>query len=64
MHKYEGDTTICQKCGHVHHLMDEIPIFCEACNHDMRIVLSPEQEACFVGHLDTTYKKTKVDDLK
>ncbi len=64
MSRYERDTTTCKNCGHTHYLKDELISFCEKCNYDMRLKLTPEQEFNIIENLDSTHKKMRVDDLK
>lgn len=62
--RYEGDITTCKRCGYVHHLQDDLIIFCEKCGYDMRLVLTPDAEKALIETLDHTYKKTRIDDLQ
>ena len=62
--RYEGDTTTCQRCDHIHHLMNELISFCEKCNYDMRLKLTSKLESDIIENLDYTYKKMRIDDQK
>ena len=64
MSRYEGDTTTCKRCSHIHYLKDKLIDFCEKCGYDMRLVLTPEAEKALIETLDHTYKKARVDDLQ
>ncbi len=60
--RYEGDTATCQRCGHVHYLKDKLIFFCKNCGFNMSINIMDSEG--LIKHLDQTYKKMRVDDIK